>query len=78
MRLVTNRRHLPDAITKYLSFQADLNILSLLLLIIKAPLKTTALLIAAILSAFLPSFVNLLSALSAFDPPLNPSLCDNY
>ena len=67
----------PEAITKYRSFHADLNILSFILLIINAPLKTTELLIAAILSAFLPSFDNSLCALSPFEPPLKPSLCNN-
>ena len=66
-------RNVPDAMTKYCSLKADLNMLSLVLLMSIAPPKTMALRIAAILSAFLSSLVRPLSALSALDPPLKPS-----
>ena len=64
----------PDAMTKYLSFQDDLNMLSFVFFIMSGPENTIADRIAAILSAFLSSLERPLSALSALDPPLNPSL----
>lgn len=49
--------------------------LSFVFLIIRGPENTIADRIAAILSAFLSSLESPLSALSALEPPLNPSLC---
>lgn len=66
--------YLPDAMTKYLSFQDDLNMLSFVFFIMSGPENTIADRIAAILSAFLSSLERPLSALSALEPPLNPSL----
>jgi hypothetical protein len=64
----------PEAMTKYLSFQAALKMLSFPLLMRRCPLYMMELLIAAILSAFLCSLVSPLSALSALEPPLKASL----
>ena len=75
MQCCANNNDIPDAMTKYLSFQLLLNMLSFVFFIIRVPAYTTAERMAAILSAFLSSFDRLLSALSAFDPPLKPSLC---